>query len=384
MRTRSVFVFFKQVLVVRSLGVSPRCTYNHQIHQSIQGDDIVKGNPKASLIFTQSAENVYSTLVGQDDADITSTGDLLLGIEDIKQGWIELEELINNGELLPSELDQIYSELIQESSTSDKLNKKGFFTLYQSIEDLFEWDDQEVNFDDGSYLKSKDNNVQEESLSSSEVAIISSEATKAKILSYLDEMYKKSEVACGFEWTDKEREVIHHLIGVLEANGPSNLVLSSKHKKIDELQLMGEWDLRYTSSHAMVINKSLSGLGRSTSSKAQFEKLRKRLGGTKYLGKAEYVETFSGKEASFDVVVTGEWTLEEKRHAFTGMPSSSLRVDPETLSYGLTNNQASEWASLGPIKLLDIIYLDEDLMILRGNVNLKSFFIYERVAPVNL
>ena len=45
--------------------------------------------------------------------------------------------------------------------------------------------------------------------------------------------------------------------------------------------------------------------------------------------------------------------------------------------YGPTTNQADEWASLGPIKLLDILYLDEDLMLLRGNANVDALFVYQ-------
>ena len=33
----------------------------------------------------------------------------------------------------------------------------------------------------------------------------------------------------------------------------------------------------------------------------------------------------------------------------------------------------------GPVKLTDFIYLDDDLMILRGNVNTNSLFVWKRV-----
>jgi hypothetical protein len=113
---------------------------------------------------------------------------------------------------------------------------------------------------------------------------------------------------------------------------------------------------------------------------AQFEGIRKRLAGTKYLGKVEYIETFGGEETSFEVRVTGEWMLEARKNIVTGMPSTSLRVDPEKVIYGPTTNQADEWASLGPIKLLDILYLDDDLMILRGNSMMDSLWIYQRIV----
>jgi len=423
-RQSSVTVFsvlINELLLVQSLFASSQSIY-HQTHQRIyhhrhhhrivtpityssnkknsslnlsaRGSEDVGGTRSSSGIFTQSAEDVYSILVGlaqqpaasrDEDSIVTRTVDLLLGIEDIKRGWVELDELIVDGELSPSELDYLYNKS-QESSSGDKLDKKGFFFLYQSIDDLFELGDDDTLYNDDKEINASivvPVSQEEQSLPLDTVPIIaSSMILKEKLLSILAEVHTNDDIsqtlACVFDCTDEEREVIHHLIGLMETHGPSDLVLS-KRGKIDELSLMGEWDLRYTSSHAMLINRSLSGLGRSTSTKAQFQGLRKRLGGTKYLGKAEYIETFGGEEASFDVVVTGEWILEEKRHAPPRKPSSSLRVKPEKLTYGLITNQANEWSSLGPIKLLDILYLDEDLMILRGNVNLKSFFIYQRV-----
>jgi len=429
----ALFVCFNEVPAAHAFFVSPAQRIHHRIHHhhsvvtpkthpsnrsssrdetstaaaaagaldlSARGGDVDGTRRSPSGIFTQNAEDAYSNLIrtglaGRDEDATRSTGDLLLGIEDIRRGWVELDELVVDGEILPDELEQLYRKSLG-SSDGDKLDMKGFFTLYQSIDELFEPDDRGEDDDDRPYHDDKDTGVQtvvpqgEPSLSSNtEVPIVSNKTTKEKLVSYLKEMYTDSsddlpeKLACGFDCTDKERKDIHHLIELLETNGPSDLV-SSRGGKIDESQLMGEWDLRYTSSHAMLINKSLSGLGRSTSDQARFEGLRKRLGGTKYLGKIDYVETFGGKEASFDVVVAGEWFLEERKHAFTGRPSQALRVDPETLTYGLSKNQASEWSSLGPIKLLDILYLDEDLMILRGNVNLKSFFIYQRIRETVL
>jgi len=348
--------------------------------------DITRGS---SIIFTQSAEDVYSILVGLEpasrDDDATRAGDLLLGIEDITRGWVELDELLVDGEISSIELDQLYTKSL-ESSISNKLDKKGFFVLYQSIDDLFEpgdqaEDDDDVPYQDVKEIDTRTEVAKEESSPSAttDPPAASSKIMKEKLLSVLTEVDTNNYLSCGFDCTDEEREVIHHLIGLLETNGPSDLVLS-KRGKIQEDHLMGEWNLRYTSSRDMLINKSLSGLGRSTSTKAQFQGLVQRLGGTKYLGKAEYIETFGGEGASFDVVVTGDWFLEEKRHAFPRMPSSTLRVNPAKLTYGLITNQADEWASLGPIKLLDILYLDDNLMILRGNVNLKSFFIYQRIG----
>jgi hypothetical protein len=116
--------------------------------------------------------------------------------------------------------------------------------------------------------------------------------------------------------------------------------------KINAAMVIGEWELLCTSSTAMIINKSLSGLGRSTSDMAQFSRLVQKLAGSKLLGKCEYIETFGNDvESSFDVTITGEWTLRDDRNPFTGMPMTVLWVELEKLMYGGVTNKAADWQS---------------------------------------
>jgi hypothetical protein len=68
---------------------------------------------------------------------------------------------------------------------------------------------------------------------------------------------------CGLTCSDKERDVIHSLISELELD-PANVV-NLKKGIVSEKELMGEWNLIYTNSKTMLINKGLSGLGRSAS-----------------------------------------------------------------------------------------------------------------------
>jgi hypothetical protein len=87
-------------------------------------------------------------------------------------------------------------------------------------------------------------------------------------------------IPCGLECTDNERDQIAKLIADLEQD-PRNLVLSRNRGTIEAKELLGEWELLYTSSRTMAINKSLSGLGRSTSDLARFSGLRQELTGSK-------------------------------------------------------------------------------------------------------
>lgn len=99
----------------------------------------------------------------------------------------------------------------------------------------------------------------------------------------------------------------------------------------------------------------------------------------RYLGFIEFVERLGSGETALDVVISGEWMLQPERDLDTGAPITAIRADLETVVYGPSTNNAQDWSSLGPVKLLDIIYMDEDLQILRGSVNTDTIFVYQRI-----
>jgi len=301
------------------------------------------------------------------------------------------------------------------------LDQNGFFAFYTYIDELFENPAEEdeaegENGDENENEKGQDMNEDDDLDLDDPIA--ESNRIKADLVSYLEEMTATAklnkQLTCGLDCTDAQREVIYDLITSLATIiSPVNLVTSTytstststnKKKKMSETNAMGDWDLLYTCSHAMLINRSLSGLGRSTSAKAQFQGLRKRLSGSKYLGTAEYIETFGGSGSgsggeseledddddddddvdddyvSFEVIVTGEWYFEEKNNFYTNQPAPCLKMELEKVIYGPTTNGADQWSSLGPVKLTDFLYLDDDLMILRGNANTSSLFVYRRAS----
>jgi hypothetical protein len=83
--------------------------------------------------------------------------------------------------------------------------------------------------------------------------------------------------------------------------------------------------------------------------------------------------------ASFDVKVNGDWGLRKSVSLFTGEPSTVLSVVPERVEYGPTSTRADHWKSLGPMNMLDLTYLDDDLRIMRGNTSTENIFIYKRI-----
>jgi len=106
------------------------------------------------------------------------------------------------------------------------------------------------------------------------------QSPKDELLNFLSTLETSIRLPCGLECDDSEREQISQMVSALEGD-PNNLVASRRNGKIESKELLGDWNLLYTSSRTMIINKSLSGLGRSVSSLANFAGLRQTLTGSK-------------------------------------------------------------------------------------------------------
>lgn len=97
------------------------------------------------------------------------------------------------------------------------------------------------------------------------------------------------------------------------------------------------------------------------------------------MGFIEFVEKLGSDENGLDVVISGEWMLEPGVDSFTNLPVTAIRADLESVLYGPSKNKADDWSSLGPVKLLDVIYMDKDLYIARSKVKEDTVFVYQRV-----
>ena len=100
----------------------------------------------------------------------------------------------------------------------------------------------------------------------------------------------------------------------------------------------------------------------------------------RFLGTVEFIELLGQEEDSMlEVSITGEWDTKAETNIFTNTPTTAIAIDPERVVYGPSSNAAQDWSSLGPVKLLDLLYLSEDIMVSRGNVNPESLFVWQRV-----
>jgi hypothetical protein len=303
--------------------------------------------------------------------------------------WDELNRMLQDGELLESELKQLFEQAPKSPDDATKLDKEGFIAFAATIESLFE----DVDDIEGDGVDEEMEEVVAAVSSPPQagpVAAASSPTTSSvkqdlmralEIVNDvdLDDDEKDARLPCGLESTESEIDLILDLVDMLEKE-PSNII-RQRGGAIVNKDLAGTWDMVYTSSSAMKFNKGLSGLGGSFPN-GKFGGLKQTLISTKFLADVEYIEHIKVKPdtASFDVKVTGDWDLRSSVSLFTGEPSIVMTVTPERVTYGPTSTRGDHWKSLGPMNMLDVTYLDEDIRIMRGNTSVENIFIFRRAG----
>jgi hypothetical protein len=289
--------------------------------------------------------------------------DYLVGMDELKL-WVELQDMLEEGDLLPSELQEFYDEI--EKPESGKLSEVGFIVLYEKIEELFEDDDDATKKDEESSEEISDvptRNVVKEDLMS--------------FIELIEDEDEEETLACGLDSAEKDQKQILNIVKALEEQ-PSNII-TQKNGNIEFSDLTGTWDLVYSSSSAMKFNKGLSGLGGSFPN-GRFGGLTQKFIATKFVRDVEYLERIevNPSPASFDVSVTGSWDLRTSMSLFTGQPSIVLNIEPDLVKYGPTSTRADHWKSLGPTNMLDLTYLDEDFRVMRGCTATETIFLYKK------
>lgn len=292
--------------------------------------------------------------------------DFLVGMDEL-QRWGDLQEMLADEEILPIELQNLFAEAPKAPGTKDKLNEKGFIALYNSIDNLFEEEDDD---DEAADIGSAG--------SGGEVQASQDDGSiKDALLTYVAELSRDPDLLpCGLECLESEQERVLDIMVDLEEQ-PSNLVIA-QGGDIHPQDLTGDWDLIFTTSSTMKFNQGLSGIGGSFPN-GRFGGVTQKLQASKYTSDIEYKERIEMPAgASFDVTVTGNWKLKGTVNLFTGEPTTVMSVEPDKVEYGPTSTRADHWKSLGPLNLLDITYLDDDLRVMRGNTSTNTIFIFRR------
>ena len=314
------------------------------------GSDEINDNDQGKPVEMFYGDDLPAGVIFSELAD----DEFLIGMDELKR-WGDLQDMLSSGDILSIELQNILEQIPKAPGTKDKLNEEGFENLYDAIDALFE--DEE-----GMEVDNIDNKLSTKNVKNQLLETISS---------FEDDDEK---MPCGLESTENEVQEVLNIVAQLETQS-SNLVISSGGDLIPT-DVSGDWELLYTTSSTMKFNKGLSGL---VPPNGRFGGLKQTLKASKYLADVEYIEHINAGPASFDVKVTGDWELRNSVSLFTGTRSVSLSVEPDKVNYGLTSQRADHWKSLGPMNLLDIAYLDDDLRIMRGTTSTESIFIFRRI-----
>ena len=297
----------------------------------VSGDDLPPG-----VLFSALANDDY--LVGPSELQL----------------WTELQTMLRDGDLLAQELQALFTSNAVNTNGGSYLTEDSFISFYESLDALFE-------------------DAQDE---------VSAEALEAKIalLEFLEELNDDAErLVCGLEADERQEEIVQNIVAALERNDAANVIKKTKGD-IQPADLVGDWKLLYSSSAAMKFNKGLSGIGGSFPN-GKFGGLTQSLEYAKFRQDVVYKEQIdvTPQAASFQVEVNGAWELRKSISLFTNRPCTMLSVEPNAVKYGPTNTRGDHWKSLGPMNLLDVTYLDEDLRIMRGNTASDAIFVWQRI-----
>jgi hypothetical protein len=211
-----------------------------------------------------------------------------LDTKQLVEKWTELGWLVEDGDLGQDELEELMQANVNGNG---KLDATGFANLYDTIENLFVEDEEDASSEPieepqpaaATELQPPPPPPQVP-LQEEPTTIItpdnSGTALEQELLSLLAGFNTDDDVRVpyGLDCNDKERDQVSQLVHYLQTK--SNLVVS-KGGQIPTHDLMGKWELLYTSSPSMSINKSLSGLGRSASVTYKYGGLIQELSGTK-------------------------------------------------------------------------------------------------------
>jgi len=303
---------------------------------------IIEDDLPPGVLFSQLSDEDY--FVGMDELNL----------------WTELKDLLEDGELLPTELQEIYDKF---ATSSGKLTEGGFLKFYDEIDNLFEDDG-----DDEKKVVTVAKESQTEKL-----------RVKEDLLSFLEIIREGDDEPCGFGADESDQDQILNIVNIL-AQQPTNMIIQ-KDGNIELFDLAGNWELSYTSSSAMKFNKGLSGIGGSIPN-GRFAGVKQELKATKFISDMVYKERIqvTPSSASFDVTVNGSWDLRTSVSLFTGQPSIILYVEPDRVTYGPTSTRGDHWKSLGPMNRLDLSYLDDDLRVMRGCTSADTIFIFRKIS----
>ena len=204
---------------------------------------------------------------------------------------------------------------------------------------------------------------------------LSNEKTEVILKELLD--LARAQKRAGLDRPEEVEEGrLRNLVQALVDNAPKASRLS---KEVVTKALNGEWKLLYTNSEMFDFYNGVSGFVNVIPS-SSFDNLITKYKSDGYLSEARYVEKLITPLGDVDVTVFSNWEVQKEMSFMTNEESILLRAYANKVTAGPFEYEAQEnWKSLRTMSMNEIVYIDNDVTVMRNCGALRIFFVYERV-----
>lgn len=142
--------------------------------------------------------------------------------------------------------------------------------------------------------------------------------------------------------------------------------------------LIGKWKLLYTNSEMFNFYNGVTGLS-NVFPGSSFSDLSLEYASDGYLSEAKYLENFKTPLGETVAVVNANWDLTKETSFITNENCLTLRAYCTQVTAGPMKYRAEEnWKSLRTLSMNEIVYIDENFLLMRNSGALRVFFILQR------
>jgi hypothetical protein len=196
------------------------------------------------------------------------------------------------------------------------------------------------------------------------------------IVSELTSLCKK-QARCGLDKPSEEEETrIRDLIAAVIEKGDK---LSNKDINVIRTTVNGKWRLMYTNSEMFDFYNGVTGFANDFPA-TKFNDLTLQYSSDGFLSEAKYFEKLTTPMGSIDATVYANWDLMKEMSFMTNDNSVVLRSYCTKVTAGPMEYEAQEnWKSLRTLSMNEIVYIDNNIQIMRNCGALRIFFVLERV-----
>ena len=186
----------------------------------------------------------------------------------------------------------------------------------------------------------------------------------------------RAQQRCGLDRPDEETAArIRDLIQAVIEKAPR-----AAQRDINEIRkaVNGNWKLLYTNSEMFSFYNGVTGFA-NVFPASKFADLRTQYSSDGYLSESRYFERLTTPMGNVDATVFSTWEIVKEMSFMTNDNSVVLRNYCTKVIAGPMEYEAQEnWKSLRTMSMNELVYVDENIKIMRNSGALRIFFVYER------